>query len=99
MDGIVPMRAMELHPNHPGVQDRACFLLDNMTEYPPAMKRMQRWSDKLLPILANAKMPPKEQSKKRLKELTKKVAKKSNTKFDPSSKGWFGKKPTDTKTR
>ena len=93
------MRAMELHPIHPGVQDRACFLLDNMTEYPPAMKRMQRWSDKLLPILANAKMPPKEQSKKRLKELTKKVAKKSNAKFDPSAKGWFGKKPTDTKTR
>ena len=67
------IRAMENHRDHVGVQDRACFLLDSMTDYPPAMKLMKRLSSRMRPLLANAKLPPKEQSKVRLESLKRRL--------------------------
>ena len=78
IDGIqAAARAMFFHPNHAGVQDRACFLLFNMMEYPPALKEMQRTSNKLMPALNKAKLPPKEASRARLETLKRRVG------------GWF----------
>jgi len=48
-----------------------------MMEYPPALKEMQRTSNKLMPALNKAKLPPKEASRARLETLKRRVG------------GWF----------
>jgi hypothetical protein len=76
------LKAMREHPGHPGVQDRVCFLLLAMTEYPPAIVTMN--DKQALPTLREARnrIPPKEVAKERLENLI--------SRLESSDKKWFG---------
>mmetsp|Transcript_14483 Transcript_14483/g.35092 ORF Transcript_14483/g.35092 Transcript_14483/m.35092 type:complete len:649 (-) Transcript_14483:1056-3002(-) len=76
------LKAMREHPGHPGVQDRVCFLLLAMTEYPPAVVTMNE--KQAVPTLREARnrIPPKEAAKERLENLI--------SRLENSEKKWFG---------
>mmetsp|Transcript_1269 Transcript_1269/g.1969 ORF Transcript_1269/g.1969 Transcript_1269/m.1969 type:complete len:615 (-) Transcript_1269:568-2412(-) len=78
------LNAMKEHPGHPGVQDRVCFLLLAMTEYPPAVASM-REKDALAVVRdAKGRIPPKEAAQQRLETLISRLG----------GNGWFGLKNT-----
>jgi hypothetical protein len=77
------LKAMREHPGHPGVQDRVCFLLLAMTEYPPAIVTMNE--KQALPTIreARGRIPPKDAAKERLENLI--------SRLESSDKSnWFG---------
>jgi hypothetical protein len=80
----VALESMAEHSSHAGVQDRACFLLLNLTEHKPALAHMKE--HKVLPIVQAAKVPPKEQALERKKEL---ISRLSSLDIRPAS--WFRK--------
>jgi len=51
------LTAMKHHRTHAGVQDRACFMLLNMTQSADATKKMLEME--ILPIVRECKVPPK----------------------------------------
>ncbi|KAL3942092.1 MAG: hypothetical protein SGBAC_003659 [Bacillariaceae sp.] len=63
----VALESMSEHPSHAGVQDRACFLLLALSEHRPALKHMKDYN--VLPIVQGARVPPKEQKKKKKSTL------------------------------
>ena len=74
----VAIKAMQEHPNHPGVQDRAIFMLLQLSEYKPALMSMK--IKKILPILQSSKIPQQKQAAvERLNKLMSLVEK----------SGWF----------
>mmetsp|Transcript_31949 Transcript_31949/g.75150 ORF Transcript_31949/g.75150 Transcript_31949/m.75150 type:complete len:602 (-) Transcript_31949:183-1988(-) len=76
------LRAMKEHPGHPGVQDRACFFLLAMTEYPPAVISMREKDVLSVVREARGRVPPKEVAKQRLETLISRLEKEGGT-------GWF----------
>jgi glucose-6-phosphate dehydrogenase assembly protein OpcA len=76
---------MKEHPMHLGVQDRACFLLLAMTEYPPAVVTMREKEALTVVREVREKVPPKELAKQRLESLTSRLEKEEGS-------GWFGRK-------
>jgi glucose-6-phosphate dehydrogenase assembly protein OpcA len=77
--------SMKEHPMHPGVQDRACFLLLAMTEYPPAVVTMREKEALTIVREARGKIPPKEIAKQRLESLISRLEKEEGS-------SWFGRK-------
>jgi len=85
-NGIVEvLRSMKEHPGHPGVQDRACFFLLAMTEYPPAISSM-REKDALSVVRdARGRVPTKELAQQRLETLIHRLEKEEGS-------NWFKRK-------
>ena len=82
INGIqIILKAMQAHPNHPGVQDRACFLLLALTDDSQALTVLK--SKNTMGLLAACKLPPKPGAQERLDLLKKRVSQKS---------GWFGRR-------
>jgi hypothetical protein len=79
------LKAMQEHAGHPGVQDRAIFLLLAMTEYPPALVTMREKEAVTVVREARGKIPPKELAKQRLESLISRLEKEEGS-------GWFGRK-------
>ena len=79
------LRAMKEHPGHPGVQDRACFFLLAMTEYPPAVVSMREKEAVLVVREARGRVPAKELAKQRLETLISRLEKEEGA-------GWFKRK-------
>ena len=67
------MKALEKHKAHAGVQDRACFLLLNLTQDPDALYRMVEL--RLLPLIQEAKVPPKKAAMDRWNVLIQRLEK------------------------
>ena len=63
------LRAMKQHPGHPGVQDRACFFLLAMTEYPPSLASMREKDALSVVREAKGRIPQKEIAKQRVETL------------------------------
>ena len=80
------LKAMQEHVGHPGVQDRAVFLLLAMTEYPPALVTMREEEALALVKEARGRIPPKEPAKQRLESLISRLDK------GEGSSGWFARK-------
>ena len=78
------LRAMKQHPGHPGVQDRACFFLLAMTEYPPSLVSMREKEALIVVREARGRIPPKELAKQRLETLISRLEKEEG--------GWFKRK-------
>jgi len=78
------LRAMKQHPGHPGVQDRACFFLLAMTEYPPSLLSMREKEALTVVREARGRIPPKELAKQRLETLI--------TRLEKEEGGWFKRK-------
>jgi hypothetical protein len=85
------LKAMKEHPGHPGVQDRACFLLLAMTEYPPAVVTMRELDALSVLKEARGKIPPKELAKQRLESLISRLEKEEGS-------SWFGRKGAASST-
>ncbi|KAL3905671.1 MAG: hypothetical protein SGILL_009585 [Bacillariaceae sp.] len=79
------LKAMKEHPGHPGVQDRACFLLLAMTEYRPGVGTMSEPEALAVVKDARGKVPPKELAKQRLESLISRLEKEEGG-------SWFGRK-------
>jgi hypothetical protein len=79
------LKAMREHPGHPGVQDRACFLLLAMTEYPPALVSMREKGALVAVREARGRVPQKPPALQRLEALISRLEKEEGA-------GWFGRK-------
>ena len=75
----IAINALEIHRNHPGVQDRAVFLLFELANSCPAALQKIKWKE-ILPLLEETRVPSK--SKDKLQALIQKVQGKT---------GWFQK--------
>jgi hypothetical protein len=65
------LRAMECHPNHPGVQDRSIFLLLSLTsERPEAIATLKQLPD-AIETIKQARIPQKEAAMERCQTLIK----------------------------
>jgi hypothetical protein len=84
----VAMDAMTHHPDHAGVQDRACFLLYGLSEYHPALLSMTNEKG-ILPLLLKSKVPAKKEAVDRLHQLIKRVE-------SVGKRGWFFGRPAAT---
>jgi len=79
------LRSMKEHPRHPGVQDRACFFLLAMTEYPPALVSMKEKDALSVVRAARGRVPGKELAQQRLETLISRLEKEEEP-------GWFKRK-------
>lgn len=79
------LKAMREHPGHPGVQDRACFLLLAMTEYPPALESMREKGALVEVRAATGRVPQKAHAQQRLEALISRLEKEENS-------SWFARK-------
>lgn len=79
------LRAMKEHTGHPGVQDRACFFLLAMTEFPPAVASMMDKDILNAARETRGRIPPKEIAKQRLETLITRLEKEEGS-------NWFKRK-------
>lgn len=74
------LSAMQAHPNHPGVQDRAIFLLLSLSEHPDALATLKEQN--AVESIKQARIPQKEAAMERCEKLIKLL----------ETRGWFGRK-------
>ena len=65
----VAIKAMQQHPLHAGVVDRACFLLEGLLSYPPCLQEALKEQYDLYQLLLKAQVPAKPESTDRLVTL------------------------------